>query len=219
MWEYLEFFGELYGLRGAGLRGRLREVLETTDLTIKTDAYVGGLSRGMKQRLCLARALVHDPAVLLLDEPASGVDPRGRYELRLLIRKLGEQGKTVLVSSHILPELADVCDRVGIMERGKLLVAGPVEEIAGGRAATRLLRLRILEGRAGEAPGVLAGLAAVLGVEVREDEVEVRVREEDEAVAAVLERLVGSGLRVGSVTEERMDLEGLYLQLTRGELG
>ena len=218
VWEYLEFFGQVHGLQPARLRQRTEEVLQTTDLTIKYDALVGGLSRGMKQRLCLARALLHDPQVLLLDEPASGVDPGGRHALRQIIRELGRAGKTILVSSHILPELADICDSVGIMERGCLLASGTLAQVTTLLGCCRRLTLRILARRAAEAPAALAGLPSVQGTEVRGDEVEVRLADSEEAVADMLERLVGHGLRIGDVRAEENDLERLYLQLTHGEL-
>ncbi len=218
VWEYLEFFGELYGLGGVNLRRRIGEVLEITDLTIKTDAYIGGLSRGMKQRLCLGRALVHEPRVLLLDEPASGVDPTGRYQMRQLIRSLGEAGKTILVSSHILPELSDLCDSLAIMEKGRLVASGTLDQIASLAQKRRRLTMRILDGQAAKAVELLGGVEAVRKAEAREDEVDVEMSDDPEAVADVLATLVAAGLRIGGVTEEKTDLEDLYLSLTHGEL-
>lgn len=218
VWEYLEFFGQVHDLGSGRLAERTDAVLALTDLEFKRDTLVGGLSRGMKQRLCLARALLHDPPVLLLDEPASGVDPGGRYELRRIIRGLGEAGKTVLVSSHILPELADVCDSVGIMERGTLLVSGALSEVTARLEGGRRVRLRVLDGRAGEAPALLEGLAGVRQAEAREAEVTLQLDDREETFAAVLTRLVTAGLRLGAVATEERDLERLYLQLTHGEL-
>jgi ABC-2 type transport system ATP-binding protein len=216
--EYLEFFGQLYGLQAAWLRDRIGEVLAFTDLTEKVDAEVGGLSRGMKQRLCLARCLVHDPDVLLLDEPASGVDPRGRYELRQLIARLGAAGKTILVSSHILPELADVCDSVAILERGNLVACGPVASISGQAEPVRTLNLRLLAGGAEQLREVLQDFAPLRQVTGRGSEVELRVVDRDEIVADLLERLIAGGVRIGGITEQKTDLEELYLRLTHGEL-
>lgn len=216
--EFLEFFGQLYELEPARLRSRTDDVLELTDLTVKRDALVGGLSRGMKQRLCLARAMLHEPSTLLLDEPASGVDPGGRYELRQIIRRLGEAGKTVLVSSHILPELADICDSIGIMESGHLLASGPLAEVSGALGSRGSLKLRILDDRAAEAPPLLAGLAAVGDIQLRGDEVELQLPDDSEVVAEVLTRLVTGGLRIGHVHQEENELERLYLRLTHGEL-
>jgi ABC-2 type transport system ATP-binding protein len=216
--EYLEFFGRLYGLPRGRIAERTVEVLALTDLTEKVDSLVGGLSRGMKQRLCVARCLLHDPQVLLLDEPASGVDPRGRYELRRLIGQLGAAGKTILVSSHILPELADVCDSVGIMERGKILVSGPVDQIAGQVEPLRTVKMTILDGRGGSVQSVLEGFEPLRHLEVQGDAVEVRLADNDEAMAELIRRLVGNGLRIGSITEQKADLEELYLRLTHGEV-
>jgi ABC-2 type transport system ATP-binding protein len=218
VWEYLEFFGELYGLRGEHLRRRLDETLELSDLTIKKEAYIGGLSRGMKQRLCLARTLVHEPQVLLLDEPASGVDPRGRWEMRQLLRRLGDLGKTIFVSSHILPELSDLCDSIAIMEKGNLLAAGPVESIATELGVHRALKIAVLNGEADRVPQVLEGLQWLQQVQVQGDQVEIQLADSDEAIADTLERLVQSGLRIGGINQRRTDLEQLYLQLTHGEL-
>jgi ABC-2 type transport system ATP-binding protein len=216
--EYLEFFGQLYGLPPESLRKRVDEVLSTAELTEKAEAAAGGLSRGMKQRLCLARCLVHDPQVLLLDEPLSGVDPRGRFGLRRLIYRLGEMGKTVLVSSHILPELSDVCDSVGIIEKGDLLACGPVDRIAAELGAARVLRIKIMDGRADKVPEALQGFAALHECVVEGDIVQLRLADQDEAVAETLRILVANGIRIGSITEERTDLEQLFLRLTQGEL-
>src|SRR3569832_373657 len=125
VWEYLDFFATIYGVAKKHRNEVIDNVLELTDLTVKRDSMVQSLSRGMQQRLCLARCLVHDPAMLLLDEPASGLDPRARAELKELIAELGRMGKIVIVSSHIHPELADFCNTVGIIERGELLAVGP----------------------------------------------------------------------------------------------
>ena len=127
--EYLDFFARAYGLRGRERKRALGEVMDFTGLDKLAEKPIRGLSKGMKQRLCLGRAMVHDPAVLILDEPAAGLDPRARIELRVMIRRLAEAGKTVLVSSHILTELAEMCDRVGIIEKGQLLATGTVDEI------------------------------------------------------------------------------------------
>ena len=129
VWEYLDFFAAIYQVPVKQRTEVIDNVLELTDLTVKKGAFVQSLSRGMQQRLCLARCLVHDPALLLLDEPASGLDPRARAELKELIAELGRMGKIVIVSSHILPELADFCNTVGIIEKGELLAFGPVHQI------------------------------------------------------------------------------------------
>ena len=130
VWEYLDFFGRCYGLPAGRRRQMIGDLLELVDLGDKRDAYVQALSRGMQQRLCLAHALVHDPQVLLLDEPASGLDPRARVELRELLRELRSLGKTIVISSHILPELEELCTSVAIIDHGRVLASGRVEDIA-----------------------------------------------------------------------------------------
>src|SRR5579862_3273211 len=144
VWEYLDFFATIYKVPSRQREEVINNVLELTDLTIKKYDFVQSLSRGMQQRLCLARCLVHDPTLLLLDEPASGLDPRARAELKELISELGRMGKIVIVSSHILTELADFCNTVGIMEKGELLAFGPVNSIVKGFQAHRTLVIRVL---------------------------------------------------------------------------
>ncbi len=218
VWEYLELFGELYRLPRGKLSERIGEVLADCDLEVKREAMVGGLSRGMKQRLCLARALLPDPPVLILDEPASGVDPKGRYEIRLLLRRLKEQGKTILISSHILLELAEICDHIGIIEAGKLRASGSLEELVAAAEAGRLLHLRLVGGGAERAAEVLQAVEGVREATGRGDALTVRIPDRDEVQAEVLARLVGEGFRVGYVSEEHTNLEAIYHRLTRGEL-
>ena len=144
VWEYLDFFAAAYGLPRGRRLGLIDDLLALVDLSEKRDGYVDALSRGMKQRLCLARTLVHDPQLLILDEPASGLDPRARVELRALLRQLGALGKTVIVSSHILTEMADICDHVGIIERGRLLAAGPIADLLRQVQTSRTVLVRLL---------------------------------------------------------------------------
>src|SRR3990172_7021592 len=146
VWEFLDFFATAYGLPRSKRRGLIEDVLDLVDLTQKRDTLVNGLSRGMQQRLCLAKTLVHDPPVLILDEPASGLDPRARLEVKALLKELRAMGKTILISSHILSELADCCPSIGIIERGKLLAAGPITTIQRQLNPHPRLPIRILEG-------------------------------------------------------------------------
>lgn len=146
--EYLDFFARAYGLRGRERRDALKHVMGFTKLDGLAEKPIRGLSKGMKQRLCLGRSMVHDPGVLILDEPAAGLDPRARIELRQMIRELADNGKTILVSSHILTELAEMCDRVGIIEQGKLVAVGTVEEIQRGHAVLSEVEVRVLDGGA-----------------------------------------------------------------------
>ncbi len=144
VWEYLDFFAATYGIPTARRLGLIDDLLTLVDLYDKREGYVEALSRGMKQRLCLARTLVHDPQLLILDEPASGLDPRARIELRALLRQLGALGKTVIVSSHILTEMADICDEVGIIERGRLLASGSIAELLRQVQTNRMVLARIM---------------------------------------------------------------------------
>src|SRR5215470_4446793 len=145
VWEYLDFFAASYRIPKDKRPQIIDDVLALTDLTVKKDAYVESLSRGMKQRLCLAKTLVHDPKVMLLDEPASGLDPRARIEIKELLKELKKMGKTILISSHILPELADLCNKVGIIERGEMIVAGDVNDIIRQVRGHHTLEIRVLE--------------------------------------------------------------------------
>lgn len=145
VWEYLDFFASAYRIPKHMRPRIIDDVLTLTDLNVKKEAYVESLSRGMKQRLCLAKTLVHDPKVLLLDEPASGLDPRARIEIKELLKELRAMGKTIIVSSHILPELADFCNKIGIIEKGEMIIAGDVNEIVRQLSGHHTLEVRILE--------------------------------------------------------------------------
>src|SRR5688500_372555 len=145
VWEFLDFFAVAYQVPRAKRKHVIGDVLELLDLTHKRDDFVNGLSRGMKQRLCLAKTLVHDPPVLILDEPSSGLDPRARLEVKALLKELRRMGKTILISSHILSELADCCTSIGIIERGQLLMHGPIDEVYRRIQRNRIIELKILE--------------------------------------------------------------------------
>ena len=143
--EYMEFYASMYGIVGDEARQTSLNLMELVNLADKTDAYVDSLSRGMKQRLCLARSLVHNPELLILDEPASGLDPRARFEMKEIMKNLGSMGKTVIISSHILPELADMCSTIGIMQHGNLIMHGTVDEIQMEALHARPLNIRVLD--------------------------------------------------------------------------
>src|SRR3989442_11164777 len=145
VWEYLDFFAAAYKIPRAKRPGIIDDVLELTDLSIRKEAYVEELSRGMKQRLCLAKTLIHDPKVLLLDEPASGLDPRARIEIKELLKELKSMGKTIIISSHILPELADFCNKIGIIEQGELVVSGEVQAIMQQLSGAHVYQLKVAE--------------------------------------------------------------------------
>jgi ABC-2 type transport system ATP-binding protein len=216
VWEYLDFFGRCYGLPPPAA-AMIGDLLDLVDLGHKRDAYVQELSRGMQQRLCLAHALVHDPQVLLLDEPASGLDPRARVELRELLRELRALGKTILISSHILPELEELCTSLAIIDHGRVLASGKVEDIHERFRAGGVYLLRPL----GDADALMAAEAAlgarpeVASVGRRPDgQLEIGLRGDEEAAAGLLAALVGDGVRVASFGPAASDLEELFLQIT-----
>jgi ABC-2 type transport system ATP-binding protein len=217
VWEYLDFFGRCYDLPTERRRKVTDELLELVDLTEKREAYVNTLSLGMRQRLCLAHALVHDPQVLLLDEPASGLDPRARVEMRELLRELGSMGKTVVVSSHILSELAELCDAVGIIEKGRLVISGSLEEISRNALQTRNLRLKVLSDPE-QAIAALQNLPGVGQVYRVNGSLEVEFVGDENAAADLLSALVSGGVRVAAFNETVSDLEEIFLQLTKGEV-
>jgi ABC-2 type transport system ATP-binding protein len=227
VWEYLDFFGRCYGLPAARRRQVTDELLELVDLAEKRDAYVQTLSRGMRQRLCLAHALVHDPQVLLLDEPASGLDPRARVEMRELLRELGAMGKTIIVSSHILSELAELCDSVGIIEKGRLVASGPLDEIAQQAQRGHRLRLQLLSDPE-EAQAVLQdqpGTGKIYAVSENglaaagaSPTLEIEFQGDPEARAGLLAALIARGVKVISFGEVASDLEEIFLRLTKGEV-
>ena len=216
VWEYLEFFAHIYRVPASERPAVIDNVLQLTDLTTKRDNFVQSLSRGMQQRLCLARCLVHDPDLLLLDEPASGLDPRARAELKELILELGRMGKIVIVSSHILPELATFCNKVGIIERGRMLALGPVDEIV-----TNLRPHRTIEARLVSEPGLAAEYLrhhpAVIGVrETNGSSVTFDIGGNDGDQALVLANLITAGHKVYRFEETKADLEDVFMTLTTG---
>jgi len=220
VWEYLDFFARCYGIPADRRRRMIGDLLELVDLADKREAYVEALSRGMQQRLCLAHTLVHDPQVLLLDEPASGLDPRARVELRELLRELRTLGKTILISSHILPELEELCTSVGIIDRGSLLAHGRVAEIERRLRVGAVFRVRVLgEGEALEAArDHFVAEPDVASVEILADGMlELGFRGDDAAGARLLARAVEAGLPIASFARAASDLEELFLQVTAQE--
>jgi ABC-2 type transport system ATP-binding protein len=217
VWEYLDFFARCYGLPAARRRRMIGDLLELVDLGDKRDDYVQTLSRGMEQRLCLAHALVHDPGVLLLDEPASGLDPRARVELRELLRELRSLGKTILISSHILPELEELCTSVAIIDRGQVLAQGRVSDIERRLRFGAVLRVRLLaEGEALEAARErFAADPDVASAAILDDgTIELGFRGDDAATARLLSESVAAGLPIVSFARAASDLEELFLQVT-----
>lgn len=215
VWEYLDFFATIYRVPPRERPKIIDDVLELTNLSVKKDSFVQTLSRGMQQRLCLARCLVHDPALLLLDEPASGLDPRARAELKELIAELGRMGKIVIVSSHILPELAGFCNTVGIIERGELLAFGPVQDIVRDIQSAKMITVRVLE-RVSEAAEFLSVRAGVVNVRIEADQVATEFQGTADEQANLLASLIHAGFRVIDFTEQTVDLEDVFLKLTTG---
>ncbi len=227
--EYLEFFAAAYRIKGPERRKKCDQVLELVDLGYKRDALVTSLSRGMTQRLGLARVLLHEPQVLLLDEPASGLDPRARIEMRGLLKELRKMGKTILVSSHILPELADICNKIGIIERGKLLFDGDVNEAIRQVQQRVIYDVKVAEEQIGQAEDLLTKHADVDKVERKEPEEFEEIRKRDAAeylrvtlkegvtdggfIAAVL---VQNGVKLKMLREEEIDLEDVFMGITKG---
>jgi ABC-2 type transport system ATP-binding protein len=217
VWEYLDFFARCYGLSAIHRKQAINDLLELVDLTEKRDASVNTLSRGMKQRLCLAHALVHDPQILLLDEPASGLDPRARVEMRELLRELGAMGKTIVLSSHILAELAELCNSVGIIENGRLVASGSMDEIRQHALQTRALRLKVLSDL-DQAQAILRTQPGVGQCTPVNGSLDVEFSGDETAAAELLTVLVSQGVRIAAFNEVGSDLEEIFLQLTKGEV-
>ncbi|MBN2311085.1 MAG: ABC transporter ATP-binding protein [Candidatus Hydrogenedentes bacterium] len=213
--EYLDFFGAAYKIPGRKRKAIIDDVLALTDLASKADDFVSAFSRGMKQRCCLAKTLLHDPQVLLLDEPASGLDPRARIEVRELLKTLRDMGKTILISSHILSELGDMCNKIGIIEHGQLLAHGDYREILSGLRMEREIRLRVLEG-ADRAAEILAETPGLNNVDRSGNEFHFESTIVREALADVLHRLIQSGVKVLFFEEEEGTLEDVFLHVTKG---
>ena len=225
VWEYLDFFAACYDIPTATRPGMIGDLLALVDLGHKRDAYVETLSRGMKQRLCLARTLAHDPQVLILDEPASGLDPRARIEMRELLRELQRMGKTIFFSSHILSEVADICTSIGIIENGHLVASGNVEEMMSRLRAHRLITVRFVPGTEIDLEAVAAGLRDEPGVlsaaiiPQSSSALRLDFNGGDADLSQFLARIIGRDLPVISFSEERGDLEDVFLQVTQGTSG
>jgi ABC-2 type transport system ATP-binding protein len=216
VWEFLDFFAVAYEIPRSYRKKIIGEVLELLDLTHKRDDYVNGLSKGMKQRLCLAKTLVHDPPVLILDEPASGLDPRARLEMKALLNELRHMGKTILISSHILSELADFCTSIGIIERGKLLAAGSIRDIQQQIRSHRVLKVRVLDESTDRAAELLRGDHSIRMVETYDHTLSAEFEGQDQDMARLLDRLIQSGISVHSFAEEPLSLEDVFMMITKG---
>lgn len=214
--EYLHFFAAAYRIERAQRKTIIGDVLSLTDLSHKLDSPVDGLSRGMKQRLSLARVLLHDPDLLLLDEPASGLDPRARIEMRELLKALKEMGKTILISSHILHELAQLCTRIGIIEAGQMVANGSVNEIYRQLGLLRIVHVQVAD----ELDGLVEKVRQVPGVESAEaqtDRLAIRLHEDQTSIEDLHGHLVQFGARIRMFQPEAMDMETAFMKLTEGK--
>ena len=214
-YEYLDFFARSYGIVGRQRHQAVKHTMAFTGLDVLAEKPIRGLSKGMRQRLCLGRSMIHDPAVLILDEPANGLDPRARIELREMIRELAANGKTVLVSSHILTELAEMCDQVGIIERGKLLAVGSVNDIQKQQTPHREVRVRVL----GDKQPLLTWLGERTDVrDTKAVDGEVHFDHEgDETVdVALLREMVLAGFAIAEFGSRDQSLEDVFLAVTKG---
>ena len=218
VWEYLDFFAHAYKMPEPEIPARIDEVIHEVGLEVKRDAMIKGLSRGMKQRLGIARAIIHRPKILLLDEPASGLDPKARFDLRNLLRSLRDQGTTVLISSHILTELEGFCTSIGLMEKGRMIRSGTIEDISAAESQYRVVRL----GWVGQADATVRAKLAenpqLFGLMVQGSQAVFKFAGSEEELAAVLASLVAAGVRVVSFGEVKQTVEDLYLKLSHHEV-
>ena len=215
--EYLDFYGASYGIPAAEREKMIPQLLELVNLTDKRDAYVDLLSRGMKQRLCLARSLIHDPKVLILDEPASGLDPRARVEMRDILKTLKDMGKTILISSHILPELAEMCDEIGVIDGGRLVAHGSVQDIQARLQGEKVITVRLADTEQNpisffeEDPFV----ANIKEVE-NEKGITFSYSGSEEDQINLLKRAMLNDIPILSFTEHVTNLEDVFMEITKG---
>jgi len=217
VWEYLDYFGRAYKMPASHLETRIDEVIQQVGLEVKRDELNRGLSRGMKQRLGIARAIIHKPKVLLLDEPASGLDPKARSDLRGLLQALRAEGATVMISSHILPDLEGLCTSIGVMEKGVMVRSGGIEQVTSPEAE-HFCNIRMTW--VGDEPvgRILASIAGVSNVAIKGSEGFFRFTGSDDDLAALLQRLIERGIRVVSFGEVKQTIEEFYLKLSRNEV-
>ena len=216
--EYLDFYAACYRQPKARRRKIADDLLQLVGLADRREQSVDTLSRGMKQRLCLARALVHDPAVLLLDEPASGLDPRARVEMREILKELQHMGKTIVISSHILPELTELCTMVGIIDHGQIRATGPVGEVIRRLTAGRRLRISLI-GRREEALALLKAMPAIREVDLSDGSIEAGFEGDESTAAGILQELIAAGIEVSGFTQLEGGLEDAFLKATTEEIG
>jgi ABC-2 type transport system ATP-binding protein len=218
VWEYLDYFAHAYRMPASDIPTRIDEVIGQVGLEVKRDVLIKGLSRGMKQRLGIARAVIHRPRVLLLDEPASGLDPKARYDLRTLLQSLRDQGTTVLISSHILTELEGFCTSIGLMETGRMVRSGRIDEISIAESEHRVVRLSWLGDSAADVETRLNANSQVSGLMAKGQQAVFRFGGTEEELAALLQELVQGGVHVVSFGEVKQTVEDLYLKLSKNEV-
>ena len=217
--EYMEFYGSMYGMNQKEIRNVSEGLLELVNLSEKKDAFVDTLSRGMQQRLCVARALIHNPELLVLDEPNSGLDPRARFEMKEVLKNLMSMGKTIFISSHILPELSELCTSIGIMEKGHLKISGRVEEVMQKSRGLQPIHMRVLFSQADQQAHMqleqmLREEPQIGKVSFTEDEILFGFAGDEQQAAKLLKRLIDRGVCVTQYYREKEDLESLFLQIT-----
>ena len=215
-YEYMEFYASVYGIVGRSARTLCQNLLDLVNLSDKADSYVDGLSRGMKQRLCLARSMVHNPELLILDEPASGLDPRARFEMKEILRNLSDMGKTIIISSHILPELAEMCSSVGIIEHGEMVAQGTVEEIQNTLQMTKPVMIQVTQPEEAdvamhllrENPDIqtLSRQELTISATLKGEDENARTEPREEREAALLSSLIMAGVSICSFHREEGNL-------------
>lgn len=215
VWEFLDFFAVAYKIGRSQRKKIILDVLELLDLSHKRDDFVNGLSRGMKQRLCLAKTLVHDPPVLILDEPTSGLDPRARIEVKALLKELKRMGKTILISSHILSELADCCSSIGIIERGQLLMSGPIESVYRQIRKNRQVVIRFCENQE-VGVSILRSRPELRDIQISDHRVEAELEATDDQLSQILQQLIQSGASMYSFNDKEPTLEDVFMMVTKG---
>lgn len=213
--EYLEFYASVYNINGKERTKICNDLLELVDLQNKRDSYVDSLSRGMKQRLCLARSLVHNPKLLVLDEPASGMDPRARFEMKEILRNLKDMNKTIIISSHILPELSELCTTIGIIEKGNIVVHGTVDEIISKVYNNKSLKIRVKDSME-DAVKKIKELPSIGKVTTGENTIEAAFEGGDEEMSEILAHLVLNKIPVVSFSQLDGNLEDIFMKVTEG---
>ncbi len=216
--EYLDFYAACYRQNKQRRTKVVAELLELIGLTERRDQLVDTLSRGLKQRLCLARALVHDPVVLLLDEPASGLDPRARVDMREILKELRRMGKTIVISSHILPELTELCTMIGIIDHGRMRATGSVQEVIQHLSAGRRVRIAVV-GDSEAALEILKPLASVSHTEIANGAIEATYEGDDSTAAEILQALTAGGIKVSAFSQVDGGLEEAFMRATSDEVG